>query len=78
MSTHFFFFFFFFSARRYGLSGSGCLDPPWLVRGLRDVAGAPSRLALVLLTTTTERCTLDHTYGEDQVLLFWPRKCRRA
>lgn len=31
---------------------------------------ARERLALVLLTTTTERSYLDHTYGEDQVLLF--------
>jgi tRNA (cytidine/uridine-2'-O-)-methyltransferase len=28
------------------------------------------RLSLVLLTTTTERSYLDHTYGDDQVLLF--------
>ena len=28
------------------------------------------RLALVLLTTTTERSYLDHAYGPDQVLLF--------
>ncbi len=28
------------------------------------------RLALVLLTTASERCYLDHDYGQDQVLLF--------
>jgi len=31
---------------------------------------ARERLALVLLTTTTERSYLDHTYGEYQILLF--------
>jgi tRNA (cytidine/uridine-2'-O-)-methyltransferase len=31
---------------------------------------ARERLALVLLTTTTERSYLDHTYTDDQVLLF--------
>jgi tRNA (cytidine/uridine-2'-O-)-methyltransferase len=31
---------------------------------------ARERLTLVLLTTTTERSYLDHTYTDDQVLLF--------
>jgi len=31
---------------------------------------ARERLTLVLLTTTTERSYLDHTYRDDQVLLF--------
>jgi tRNA (cytidine/uridine-2'-O-)-methyltransferase len=31
---------------------------------------ARERLALVLLTTTSERSYLDHTYTDDQVLLF--------
>jgi tRNA (cytidine/uridine-2'-O-)-methyltransferase len=31
---------------------------------------ARERLALVLLTTTSERSYLDHTYRDDQVLLF--------
>ncbi len=31
---------------------------------------ARERLSLVLLTTTTERSYLDHTYSSDQVLLF--------
>ena len=60
--------------RAFRRAGMDYLDQVTLVR---HESFAPSRnggrasaLSLVLLTTTAERSYLDHTFGDDQILMF--------